>query len=485
MAINLLGNSNLNNSNINGTISAQDVSDLMKTEAQLNTKLLEAIRGMAPGQVIEGKILSTQGDSLRLLLNNNTVLNTTVMSDANLVSGRVMSFEIQGNSSDTITLRPLHLNTENEATAVKALESAHINVNDETLKMVDGLMKEGMPINKETLQSINKDMSMFPNTGVDNIILAHKLGLEVNNENLSSIDMYRNNNQWMIQNIDDYANEISDVIREAASQNDGDFEEFIDGLKDIFKNYATKDESGKVVINGEEADKNNAFFDKLKTLSPERLKQPSVIKHINSELTRILSDKFLMKPENVADKEYIKNFYKETLETAGRMEELLVNSNKEDSAISKSMNNLKTNVEFINNINELYNYVQLPLKMADGKANGDLYVYKRNKGKSLQDDGPLTALLHLSMETLGNMDIFLKLEDGKLSTRFCLEKEEMIDFIGQHIDELNRRLEGKGYKVNTTVQKLDEDGGRNVIDTISSQIGQITMLSSQSFDARA
>ena len=89
------------------------------------------------------------------------------------------------------------------------------------------------------------------------------------------------------------------------------------------------------------------------------------------------------------------------------------------------------------------------------------------------------------METLGNMDIFLKLEDGKLSTRFCLEKEEMIDFIGQHIDELNRRLEGKGYKVNTTVQKLDEDGGRNVIDTISSQIGQITMLSSQSFDARA
>ena len=123
--------------------------------------------------------------------------------------------------------------------------------------------------------------------------------------------------------------------------------------------------------------------------------------------------------------------------------------------------------------------------MAGGQANGDLYVYaKKRSARGEDSDEPLTALLHLSMETLGNMDIFLKLQHEKLSTRFCLEREELIDFVEAHIDELNERLIEKGYNIDTTVGKL-EDSHKNVIESIKSESPQVTILSTQTFDARA
>ena len=123
--------------------------------------------------------------------------------------------------------------------------------------------------------------------------------------------------------------------------------------------------------------------------------------------------------------------------------------------------------------------------MAGGHANGDLYVYAKKRSAHGDDsDEPLTALLHLSMEALGNMDIFLKLQNEKLSTKFCLEREELIDFVESHIDELNERLIEKGYNIDTSVGKL-EDKERTVIDNIKSESPQVTILSNQTFDARA
>ena len=144
-------------------------------------------------------------------------------------------------------------------------------------------------------------------------------------------------------------------------------------------------------------------------------------------------------------------------------------------------------MNFMNQINELYNYVQLPLKMNNTHTNGDLYVYAKKRGKSIENSGELTALLHLSMEKLGNVDIFLTLRLGNnLSTKFTLEKEEMIDFIEQNIDILNERLMKKGYSVSGTQVEKSEDSVKeeSVIDRITGDENRI-ILSTQSFDARA
>ena len=158
-------------------------------------------------------------------------------------------------------------------------------------------------------------------------------------------------------------------------------------------------------------------------------------------------------PEIQSFLEHIPQYKKE-------LEQLLNGNLKGDSAdsLQKSLHQIRDNMNFMNDMNEMFNYVQLPLKMADSQANGDLYVYRRNNGKSFTgEEESLTALLHLSMETLGNMDIFLKLEQEKLSTKFCLEKEKIFD------EERNSTL---------TVRYYDSEDGvcRTAFASVSGQV---------------
>ena len=204
---------------------------------------------------------------------------------------------------------------------------------------------------------------------------------------------------------------------------------------------------------------------------------------LNQNLFSLLKEQFLMKPENMQSAEYVKAFYERLNEQVEKLEQLIKSTGKENSALGKEVSTVKNNIQFMNQINEMYHYVQLPLKMNENGANGDLYVYKRKHAKT-GDDGKLTALLHLSMPTLGNMDVFLSLEEQKLSTRFCMEKEEMIDFIEQHIDQLNERLVKRGYQVTTAVTAISKEEEKTVIDEIMTTESAIPVMTSQSFDAR-
>ena len=244
--------------------------------------------------------------------------------------------------------------------------------------------------------------------------------------------------------------------------------------------------NGKTVISEENENNISNIFDTIKKLGPDRLKSPMAMARVKEELSKIFQSKFLMEPDKVANKEYVKNYYEKVSDSLKQIENLLMQAGKENSSFMKDVSGMRDNINFMNQMNELYNYVQLPLNMANVQTNGDLYVYSRKKGGSNagDDNGELTALLHLSMEALGNMDIFLKLENEKLSTDFCLEKEELIDFIEEHIDELNARLIKKGYNVETRVSPL-KDRDNTIIDTIKSESMGVTLLASQSFDARA
>ena len=118
---------------------------------------------------------------------------------------------------------------------------------------------------------------------------------------------------------------------------------------------------------------------------------------------------------------------------------------KKGEQISQTVNMAKGNLEFMNQINQLYTYVQIPLQLSNQKAHSDLYVFT-NKKNLKEKEGDLTALLHLEMEKLGHVDVFLKLRDNNLETKFTLEDEKTIDLFANNIEKLNKRLNDKGYK---------------------------------------
>jgi hypothetical protein len=67
--------------------------------------------------------------------------------------------------------------------------------------------------------------------------------------------------------------------------------------------------------------------------------------------------------------------------------------------MAKEVTNLRQNIDFMNQLNQMYTYIQLPLKMSNKTANGELYVFT-NKRSLVKENGAVSALLHLNMENL-------------------------------------------------------------------------------------
>ncbi len=162
-----------------------------------------------------------------------------------------------------------------------------------------------------------------------------------------------------------------------------------------------------------------------------------------------------IKPQDVAQNGKIDELYDRIQKTSARITQLMENIGRADSAAARSAGALSDNVNFMNNLNEFVNYIQLPLKMAGEDANGELYVYT-NKKNLADNDGNYSALLHLDMEHLGPMDIYVTMRDHtKVNTNFYLQTEELLDFVAAHIDQLTKRLAEKGYDTNMKFTKKE------------------------------
>lgn len=112
--------------------------------------------------------------------------------------------------------------------------------------------------------------------------------------------------------------------------------------------------------------------------------------------------------------------------------------------------NIRGNIEFMNQINEAYTYVQVPLKMNEKNASGQLYVYTNKKSMS-NPDKELSAFLHLDLEHLGGTDVSIKMLHRKVTTNFYLDSDESYALVKQFLPMLEKRLQDKGYNCELNV----------------------------------
>ena len=196
-----------------------------------------------------------------------------------------------------------------------------------------------------------------------------------------------------------------------------------------------------------------------------------------------VSNQWNMEPETLFDKKQVKSYYEKLDAGIKQLERILEETTSVKSPVAKVVQNTSSNLDFMNQLHQLHTYMQLPLKMTGQNAHGELYVFSNKKNLTKQD-GKVTALLHLDMEHLGKMDIYVALEDKKVSTNFYLEKEEYLDFLEANMDMLNARLQKRGYEcsIKTSLRKEDEE---SVMKVIEKQQGNPVLLSTQAFDVRA
>ena len=561
------------------------VSDTSGVSSSVQTQLdkgMAALKSMSPGETLQGEVVSVNGNEVTLKIADNAVVSAKLEQSMNVAVGQKMMFEISNNSNGQVALRALFTNLAQEQLATNALQMAGIETNGQTAQMISGLMKEGMPIDMQTLQSVYHDIIKYPETDQSLLVHMHKIGMETTPQNVEQFQALVNYEERVAGTINELIHEIPGELKNMAQNGDmakvmavtqelvsliseheamttpegmqsavlnGEASaESVNGQNVDVQNTAVGNNAEGVAVSqaGEETTVQQSAMDKAlaaleEALNPQNqahtlvngdetldaltgtkgedatalnandkilsgvlskaeytelanaLEQNGFSKEtvvlvkngnlplnelftaLKAELagkdaavagklwdnqafsklmTKQLQSAWLLDPAEVENGKNVTDFYNRINQQVNSVISSMSQSLAESSVLTQSLQQFQENVDFLNQLNQFMPYVQLPLKMNGHSATGDLIVYADKKSLAAGKD-TVSAALHLDMQHLGMVDVFVKMQDKNVTTDFCLENEETLNFIAEHIDMLSERLERRGYNLNTQMKVKD------------------------------
>lgn len=569
-------------------------------------RLQNEVRALKPGQTIQGTVVGRNGNSVQIELAQDFSINAKLDKSVSLALGQMLSFEVKANAGSFMSLAPLYTNTANTATILRALSAASLPETAGNIEMVARMMEEGMPIDKESILNMSRQIMDFPGQDPASIIQMAKLELPVTAENIQQFEQYMNMNHQILGSAHTVAEELPQVFRELVQEGQGDkalafyeavlsafteeggeegavvslrsgagpvLEEAVqtsqtaqemetqadsqteaagnaqnvqnmqnaeaetagktaqmplpeqavseeqassvktgaenaqnsqaqapvltekqwEGLANELRRLGVAEETAEQIKDGSMPPKE--VLNLVKNLLPKAMRGEISERDIRGllggrEFQALLKEEigrqWTIAPREVADKKQVEQLYERIREQTARLTQALETAGKADASAGRSVQNLQNNVDFMNQMNHLYAYVQLPLKMLGNEAHGDLYVYTNKKNLAAKD-GQVSALLHLDMEHLGPLDVYVTMKDKQVSTNFTVADDDVLSLIEAHIDTLNQRLTGRGYSVKTqmSVKEAKEEAEESIMQTILHQQKNISVLSRTSFDMRA
>ena len=519
---------------------------------------MKEMEGKMPGQFVTGEVIEADGQDILLAIGKNQLLRARLSLAMDVEAGQQLTFGIKSIGGMKVVLSPLFENMTSGSGAEKALELAGLPRNEETMKMVEAMMKEGMKLDPDSLSSMYRTVNAHMDADITTLVQLNRMGLPVTEENITQLQSYKNYESQVTEGVKILMGEVAEQLSSlAASDNPEDVFTFLkvvlgepSGTEDVqteenmagddnviqtFKNAvmteAPEENAGKEKLPfmpgmAEQAGEKvlgMAFSDALQKagFSEETvnacLKGELPAKELLTELGRLVKDgrlsteqkngilellkdngflenlkkglteKFLLTPDEVGEDGQVEKLYERLDSQLSRMNQALQGMAKENPALSQSIQNLSSNVEFMNQLNQMFTYVQLPLKLSGQEAAGELYVYT-NKKNLAKKDGQVSALLHLDLKHLGEIDIHVSLRDSHVSTKFCLSDEKALDLVAANIDTLNQRLMKRGYSMDASFEQKDK--AQHPIDEMLDRDKKVSskekvLISSSSFDARA
>lgn len=201
-------------------------------------------------------------------------------------------------------------------------------------------------------------------------------------------------------------------------------------------------------------------------------------------LREALEQQWMIKPGDLEkNPKKLDGLYDKIEKQITNMENILKASGTVNSKAEALADNIRGNIEFMNQINEAYTYVQVPLRMNEKNASGQLYVYTNKKSMS-DSDKELSAFLHLDLEHLGGTDVSIKMLHKKVTTNFYLDSDESYALVKQFLPVLEKRLQDKGYNCELNVNSDSKQ--MNFVDGfLKKDLPPTGQVHRYSFDMRA
>lgn len=196
----------------------------------------------------------------------------------------------------------------------------------------------------------------------------------------------------------------------------------------------------------------------LPTLPDESLKEL----FSSREMQHVLKGQFLsgwtLSPEGLKEEGSIDRLYGKMQEQLTELTTLsrMFGTRAPGESIIHTTTDMQQNMEFMKTLNEQFAYMQLPIKLSEQNAHGDLYVMtKKDVLKKSKDN--LKVLLHLEMDSLGTLDIHITKEHTNIVTRFYVAKESARKLLEKNAELLKDAINEQGYSFTSEFVPKEKD----------------------------
>lgn len=564
--------------------SASGAETLTGTKGVEN--LVSSLRSLTKGNIFEGTVSSMKNGRVTLALSSGQQISARIEGKVQLSLGQSMFFQVKSNDGSQIAIRPFSVEgTGANYTLLQALSAAGVPAESDYLSMVNRMMEEQMPIDRNSIQQMVRMVNAHPEIDVQTLVQLNKLGITIDKQNAAQFENYLDDKQAITNEFDQLIEELPQALESESlspQQMRSFGSEFLlaltDGLEDVplqnnglvsqempaefvAENTIEKSiaegntieksgllengellqttEDGKAVSQGTATDQPvqqsesysatphtlGALMDgkqlqNLNTMLGELLgtdatgyTKDSGVAEVLKDIQQVFKDSLPIEREQIgklfSSKEFV-HMVKDTmqqqwtlqpqeLEADGtdkvtklydrmnaqleKITEALKSIGQENTGFAQTAADIQGNVEFMNQINQAYTYVQIPLQMSGQNASAELFVYT-NKKALAEGDRELTAFLHLDLDHLGATDVSVKMKNKQVSTNFYLDDDASYQLISLNVDRLEKRLQEKGYQCNVSV--INEAKHVNFVENfLKNDQPSAGQLHRYSFDMRA
>lgn len=173
-------------------------------------KLVSTVKELQTGNIFEGTVSAIKGGKVTLALSDGQTITAQMDGKVHLSIGTPMFFQVKNNDGNTVSIRPYLIEgNAGNPILLNALTTAGIPVNERNLFMVDVMMQEQLPIDKQSILDMVKVSNLNPEVAVKTVVEMVKLGLPVSKAMAMQYENYLNDRQGILQEMNQAMEELA------------------------------------------------------------------------------------------------------------------------------------------------------------------------------------------------------------------------------------------------------------------------------------
>ena len=344
-----------------------------------------------------------------------------------------------------------------------------INPSNEINKIVKALFNNG------DISIVDKNELISQNIGNQNTTNQNEYYNSVKGNSIESNDniISYNYNKEQIAN-----DNISNIIENSTLSENKEYNKISDSIIKIAQilNIDAEDLATRINIESDESEQmlnkiinfSENKADLLNNLSELTFNNQSNFNNLISKegfifiLKQSINKELSLDAKNMKDSNEIDDLYSET---SSKLSKLINDFSGDNHSGAKEFSNnakeMQQKLDFIQNINNMYAYAQLPVNASGNNFNSELFVYMNKKAK-ISDKKNISAMLHLDMDNLGPIDVHVTLNNSEVITKFYVEDEESARIIKEHMDMLQEALKNNGLNLHSETINRNSDNINNI-----------------------